>query len=641
MRPTLRALSFAALILAASDSAAQTATVAPTPAAAFGRIPQVQQATISPDGAKIAVLGGAGDQRAITLATIDQPGLPTLALGETEALSIRWAGENLLIQVVIPFTRPGQPRDRYRLERWLSVNSQGQVVADMLDNHPASELFLGRPLVDVTETTPVRALMLGAAGSPDQFGHLRRGLWSVDVKSGHGRLVDSGSRSTYNWEIDAAGAPRVRLDYGYVYVRKDGQTIWSIALDQARDPALSYLGYVEGPPSVILGSKRDGAYRILRRDITTGAEQTLWEGASPATPLWSPSHRAMAGVSTLVDGRATPQWFDKEVGEVHRSLSAAVAPTRVNLVDWSADRSRFIARIQAADGPGGWFLFDRAAKALSPLGLEYPELQGVRLGETRALSLAMPGGRYAEAYLTLPPPGARLGKPPLIVIPHLGALSEAEASFDYLSAFLASRGMAVLRVRLSIPTLTPVDGKSMVEKVFIRLENDLVVAVDQAALLADVDAGSTCVIGRAESGYFALLTATLHSDRYRCVATVGAWTDLGLVRAGQVRLFGDRYMPYLLDRLSDAPKDEIERISPLKRAAAFKAPALLIHTQEDTVIPVVHARQMAAALSAAHRPVELVLLPGDDHSLLSSTNRTKMLTTLEAFLAKNLPAAPQ
>jgi dipeptidyl aminopeptidase/acylaminoacyl peptidase len=641
MWPTLRALSITALILAATESVAQISPVAPAAAAAVGRIPQVQQATISPDGARIAVLGGAGDQRAITLATIDQPGLPTLALGETEALSIRWAGENLLVQVVIPFTPPGRPRERYRLERWLSVNPQGQVVADLLDNHVTSEFYIGRPLIDVTETTPVRALILGAAGSPDRFGNIRRGLWSVDVKTGHGRLIDSGAGSTDSWAVDASGEPRVRLDEGYVYIRKDGQTAWSLALDPTRDPALTYLGYADGPPSLMLAAKRDATYRILRRDIATGAEQTVWEGASPATLFWSPAHRTPVGVATLVEGRVTPQWLDKDVADVHRALSAAVAPTRVNLVDWSADRRRFIARIQAAGGPGGWFLFDRTTKALSPLGLEYPELQGVRLGETRVLSLATPDGRRDDAYLTLPPPGAGRGKPPLVVIPFLGDLPESETSFDYLSAFLASRGMAVLRIGLAAPNLASIDGKSLVTKLFIRLENDLVAAVDQAAALTDLDASRACVIGRADVGYFALLTANLHSDRFRCVATISSWTDLGLLRANSVQLFGGRYTPFLLNRLNDAPKDEVERISPLKQAAAFKAPVLLIHTEGDTVVPVVHARQMAAALNAAHRPAELVLLPGDDHSLLSSANRTKMLTTLEGFLAKNLPVAPQ
>ena len=58
---------------AAISSLAWPALAAPPPASAFGRIPAVVQASISPDGQKVAILGGASDQRFVSIATIDQP----------------------------------------------------------------------------------------------------------------------------------------------------------------------------------------------------------------------------------------------------------------------------------------------------------------------------------------------------------------------------------------------------------------------------------------------------------------------------------------------------------------------------------------------------------------------------------------
>jgi dipeptidyl aminopeptidase/acylaminoacyl peptidase len=49
---------------------------------------------------------------------------------------------------------------------------------------------------------------------------------------------------------------------------------------------------------------------------------------------------------------------------------------------------------------------------------------------------------------------------------------------------------------------------------------------------------------------------------------------------------------------------------------------------------------MAEAMKAAGKPVEFVTFEGQDHYLLKSAPRTKMLETLGAFLAKNLPVTP-
>jgi dipeptidyl aminopeptidase/acylaminoacyl peptidase len=46
---------------------------------------------------------------------------------------------------------------------------------------------------------------------------------------------------------------------------------------------------------------------------------------------------------------------------------------------------------------------------------------------------------------------------------------------------------------------------------------------------------------------------------------------------------------------------------------------------------------MANALKAAGKPVEYVVLAGENHYMTRSATRTQMLQTLETFLAKQLP----
>lgn len=87
-------MAAAAACLAMSAYAAHAA---PPPASAFGRVPAVIDAEISPNGQRIAFLGGTSEQRIVSIATIDQPGLPILQLGSVEGVGVRWAGDDFVL----------------------------------------------------------------------------------------------------------------------------------------------------------------------------------------------------------------------------------------------------------------------------------------------------------------------------------------------------------------------------------------------------------------------------------------------------------------------------------------------------------------------------------------------------------------
>ena len=68
------------------------------------------------------------------------------------------------------------------------------------------------------------------------------------------------------------------------------------------------------------------------------------------------------------------------------------------------------------------------------------------------------------------------------------------------------------------------------------------------------------------------------------------------------------------------------------------APILLIHGKDDTVVPFSQSQAMAAALKAAGKPVELVVMPNEDHWLSREQTRIGMLTAAVAFVEKYNPA---
>ena len=83
----------------------------------------------------------------------------------------------------------------------------------------------------------------------------------------------------------------------------------------------------------------------------------------------------------------------------------------------------------------------------------------------------------------------------------------------------------------------------------------------------------------------------------------------------------------------------LRTVSPKAQVARARAPILLIHGSEDTVVPVEQSRRMTSALRGAGKKVTYVELKGDDHWLSSASMRTQMLVEVEKFLAAQLGAA--
>ena len=83
--------------------------------------------------------------------------------------------------------------------------------------------------------------------------------------------------------------------------------------------------------------------------------------------------------------------------------------------------------------------------------------------------------------------------------------------------------------------------------------------------------------------------------------------------------------------------DHADEVSPIRFAKGADAPILLIHGKDDTVVPFSQSQAMAAALKAAGKPVDLVVMPNEDHWLSRTETRTLMLKSSVAFVEKYDP----
>lgn len=81
--------------------------------------------------------------------------------------------------------------------------------------------------------------------------------------------------------------------------------------------------------------------------------------------------------------------------------------------------------------------------------------------------------------------------------------------------------------------------------------------------------------------------------------------------------------------------------SPLYRADRIKTPLLLLHGDADTNVPPGESLQMFAALKILGKPVELVMIKGEDHQILTPSKRIEWNNTILAWFELHLKDKPQ
>jgi dipeptidyl aminopeptidase/acylaminoacyl peptidase len=129
---------------------------------------------------------------------------------------------------------------------------------------------------------------------------------------------------------------------------------------------------------------------------------------------------------------------------------------------------------------------------------------------------------------------------------------------------------------------------------------------------------------------------------YRCAVSVDGVSDLSRwqkwLREDNFRRSNPEQRGWERFAGVTGPNDPaLNSISPFKHIDAVTVPVLLIHAQDDVVIPFEQSQIMYDALRHAGKPVELVTLPHEDHLLSSSETRLLMLQKSVDFLRAHNP----
>jgi dipeptidyl aminopeptidase/acylaminoacyl peptidase len=613
--------------------------------AVYGRLPNIEDAVMSPDGSRMAIIGTNGDQRFLAIRTIEGALLKGVVAGTAKLRSVTWAGDQHVIvvasQTTAVFGLQGPKREYYSA---IDYNvATGKLKPLLQTQKDSMNVILGAPMARTIDGDPT-VFLEGVHFTNDVGLDV---LFQINLRTGATNMLDSGaSEDTDGWLVDAAGKPVAMTAYD----NRRGK--WQLRLrsdrwrtvDEAVTPMGSYgiSGFGRDGKSVLVWRTTDDNKSVLREYHADGTKEDLAEGAELDGLLHDPGSLILLGGYQLKGDDLRYIFFDKSSQATWNAVVKAFDGDRVTLASWSADRRKVIVIIDSATLGPAYALVNLDTKSASYLGAIHQGLAPEAVSPVRPIKYKAADGLEITGYLVLPK-GRDPKNLPLIVLPHGGPEGRDEPGFDWWSQALASRGYAVLQ-----PNFRGSEGfgwdfiKAGFGEWGKKMQTDLSDGVRDLAKQGTIDPKRVCIVGASYGGYAALAGATLDRGVYRCAVSVAGPSDLSRFLVTNIRNNNDQIgasQRYWLRFLgADGARDpDLAAISPARLADKVDIPVLLIHGKDDTVVRYDQSQAMADALRKAGKPVDFITLEGEDHWLSRGGTRLRMLTETVAFVEKHNP----
>ena len=639
----LRALIFAGAVVFGAGAGAALAA----PLEAYGRLPLIEDAEISPDGTMIAVIMTDGEQRTVLIKNLAENTIVGgMKAGDMKVRSLKWATSDYLIitasQTALIPDLSGPRREYWQATVYDLKKKKQRNLMEQAEN--SMNVIYSMPTIRMIDGEPV-AIVEGVNFVNNQG---RSALFRVKLRNGATRLQEPGFENTSDWVIGADGKAVAQTEYD----QRTGKWKLRFKKDSSWPTALSYDLPIDRP--WLLGLGRDANSILLdegsEEDGNTDLKEYPLDGSKPRAVtskpydglIYDPTTYGLLGMSALEGDNLVYKFFDEPMDKIWRGIAKAYPGEEVSLVSWTSDRRRIVIKVENKTLGPAYALVDLDKKSANWIGEVYVGLKAGDVSEVRPVAYTAADGLKITGYLTLPV-GKEAKGLPLIVMPHGGPAARDEPGFDWWAQALASRGYAVFQPNFRGSSGF---GRKLLEAGYgefgRKMQTDLSDGVRDLAAKGLIDPKRVCIVGASYGGYAALAGVTLDPGVYRCAAAVAGLSDLKRFMDSKAAASGSskndtqRYWSRFLG-VDDRRDPDLAAISPIKFVDRVNAPVLLVHGKDDTVVLYDQSKVMYDALRKAGKPVELVTLDKEDHWLSRGGTRQTMLQAVVTFLEKNNP----
>ncbi len=666
--PIIRAVAAACavlILLVGTPARADPPTIAD-----FLEGPALGSASLSPSGRYLVWTVRTGEQTAIHIRDLQEGSISIMDAGANREHFggifvdwIRWkTDDRLLIGITRLELRRTRGREDGRIrgftfgESVLSLARDGSAIVAL--KAPGTKDALPGDVLDALRDDPDHILM------SYRDNRSRLNVARVNILTGEAAITVEGHRRVLDYITDRSGSVVGRIAYrgasGRIMLMEalnaDGgwSEVYRLRRDEVRDlPDYDFLGATSEPGKIYVAVRPD----TPEGDSTAGVHVFDFATRTMGPAIWRDPRYDVSGI--VLDANTSQllagcYWADiYRCDFIDRGEDSVMTGIRrffgdgwsVRVVSQARDGSRWLVRASAPNNPGEYYIFNVAERHMEFVGSIYPRLPEPSLGQMKRVDYAAADGTALFGYLTRPPGAAADAVLPLVVMPHGGPEMRDYLTYDRWAQYLATRGYQVFQPNFRGSAGM---GKAFAEAGYRewggRMQDDVTAGVEHLLDQGLADRGHICVMGASYGGYAALQSGATQSDLYRCVVSIAGPSDLiSMMRwvRSETGADSDSY-DYWLKSIGDPRQDRerLEGASPQRYAAGWRLPVLLIHGEDDDVVPVSQSRDMERALKRAGKDVEFLVLEGAGHSDWPSRQETAALTALEAFLARHLPVTP-
>lgn len=627
---------------------AATAEHPKPPLEAYGALPQISSAEISPDGTKIAAIVNLPDVTRMAIIEIGGTISQQVGIDKIKARGVEFFDNDHVILRLSKTTFTHGFRGDYEYSAAFSINIESLEINQLLErtkNLFPAQSGLGR--IVGRGANPGEILMPAYLG--DRYSDPKLELLVTKLGSKRGSMHQRGTTDTIDWFVGDDGEALARERY-------DNQTDqYRVQWRRNNNWEDVYSASTEIPDMAILGVTPDETGLVFIRENGTG-ELAMKLGSDgqitgPLIPandreidrIYTDSNRKFLGVRYAGQ---TPDYafLDEDIQDSFDKISAQLPNATIYLDSWSDNRNKLLYQVFDPALNTAWIVHTRDDNHLGLIAHTRPDIPAAATGYMMNVTYKARDGLEINAIVTLPPdfdPDTS-GAYPSIILPHGGPASYDGFDFDWMAQYFANRGYAVVQPNFRGSTGFGSEFRDAGRGEWgSKMQDDITDGVDALANSGIIDRDRVCIAGASYGGYAALAGAVFTPDLYKCVIAIAPVSDLNLMLSDSKKRRGSDHwvISYWEDVMAegDARKTKLKAISPVHFVDQVTAPVLLLHGNDDTVVPYNQSKRMERALRRAGKSVELIKLKGEDHWLSVADTRLQTLREMDRFIAEHVP----
>ena len=318
-------------------------------------------------------------------------------------------------------------------------------------------------------------------------------------------------------------------------------------------------------------------------------------------------------------------------------------PGELSVTSRTEADDKWIVAASSANAPSKSYIYDRAAKQLTPFYATRPELESKPLVEMHPREIMSRDGKTIVSYLTLPPgsdannDGVPDRPVPTVMFVHGGPWARDAYGYNPYHQWLANRGYAVISPNFRGSTGF---GKAFIEAGNLQwgkaMHDDLIDVAQWAVKAGISQPDKIAIMGGSYGGYATLAGLAFTPTQFACgVDIVGPSNLETLLKT--IPPYWEPIVKQFHERMGNPGTPEglalLKAASPLYSADKIVRPLLIGQGANDPRVNKAESDQIVAAMKAKNIPVTYVLFPDEGHGFAKPANNIAFNAVAENFLA--------